>query len=151
MIRILLKKDVRGIGRKGEIKNVADGYFRNFLMPHDLALPVTDQVLKKVEEEMKQKETAKAKNKSAAEKLAEKLRDYSITIKSTMDEKGHLFGSVTADIIEQELKKKGFDIKELHGKVVTDKPLKMKGVHRAVLQFPEGVTAECTVIIENSH
>jgi len=147
-MKVLLKKDVRGVGRKGEIKNVADGYFRNFLMPHDLALPVTDEVLKKIEGEIKQKEEVRAKNKSVAEKLAENLHNHPIVIKGNMDESGHLFGSINAAAVEKELKKNGFDILKLHGKIMLEEPLKIKGTYTVPVQFPDDVKAECVVIIE---
>lgn len=147
-MKVLLKKDIKGIGRKGDVKNVADGYYRNFLLPQNAAVPVTERVMKKLDAEFKAQELQRAKNISAAEALRDDLRARPITIKGAMDEKGHLFGSVNAVAIEKELKKKGFDLSKLHGKIMLDGHLKEKGTHNVMIQFPEGVHAECTVIIE---
>lgn len=147
-MKVLLKKDIRGVGRKDEIKNVSDGYFRNFLMPQGLAVPVTESVLHTIEVEKKLKEAAKERNKSTAELLGDDIRAQPLIIKGKMDEKGHLFGSVNAAAIEQELKQKGFDLSKLHGKILLAEPLKEGGTHMVAIQFPEGVKVECAIIIE---
>lgn len=147
-MKVLLKKDIRGIGRKGEIKHVADGYFRNFLMPRELATPVTEHILKKAEDELKQKEADREKNKAAAKNMSEELQKHPLILKEKMDERGRLFGSVNARAIEQGLQKNGFYIRKLHGKIILKEPLKEKGTYQIPIQFPEGITGECTVIIE---
>ncbi len=147
-MKVLLKKDVRNVGRKGEVKNVAEGYFRNFLLPQSLAVPVTEGLAHTLETEGKQKEEHKQKVHGAIGALAEELAKTPITIKGKMDETGKLFGSVNVRTIEDELKKKKIDISKLHGTVVLGEHLKEKGSHRVEIRFPGGEKVHCTIVIE---
>lgn len=147
-MKVLLKKDIQGVGRKNEIKNVSDGYFRNFLMPNGFAVSITEEVRAELEQQTVKKDREMKKRAATVGILQEKLSAKQIVILSKMDETGKLFGSVNAMAIEKELKKSGFDLKELRGKIILSEPLKTKGAHGVPLQFSDGSTALATVIID---
>ena len=147
-MKVLLQKDIQGIGRKGEIKNVADGYYRNFLLPKSLALPVNESVYENLEQQKIREEKNKEKRKALIESSFGILDTNIITIKSKVDEKGHMFGSVNALALEKELKKQNIDLLALRGKIHLPHPIKEKGSHAVEIIFEGGEKKFITVIIE---
>lgn len=143
-MKIVLLQDVKKIGKKGEIKDVSDGYARNFLLAKNLAVPATPTAIDQVkQQEVKQQEELKGK-KDKTKKLAELLSGKNITI-HVKAKNGKLFGSVTARDISIALKKDGFDISE---KNIKFKPLKELGKKDAEIVFDFGITAKIFINIE---
>jgi len=104
-MRVLFLKDVSGSGRKGEIKDVKDGYARNFLIPRGLAKMATDSVEKKIQNERSQKEDQKKKRKEKLEKILKEIQKKGLEFSLKAGEGGSVFGSVTKKDIENALKK----------------------------------------------
>lgn len=104
-MKVILLKDVKGLGKEGELVNAKDGYARNFLIPRKLAVEATDANLKKWEEDMARKRQKQQEEYERALKLKEKIEDVSIEIKSKAGEGGKLFGSITSKDIAEALKK----------------------------------------------
>lgn len=104
-MKVILLKDVKGLGKEGELVNAKDGYARNFLIPRKLAVEATDANLKKWEEDMARKRQKQQEEYERAIKLKEKIEDVSIEIKSKAGEGGKLFGSITSKDIAEALKK----------------------------------------------
>jgi len=104
VMKVILKQDVKGLGKSGEMHEVSDGYARNFLLPRGLAVEanatnINEMNVKKEAEKMrKDKELAKAKE------LAERLKDITVVIKAKAGENGKLFGSITSKEIADRLK-----------------------------------------------
>lgn len=98
-MRVILKQDVRDLGSRGAVVNVADGYARNYLLPRGLAMPATDSNLKQREQHITVQKTKTARLHDSAGSLARKLEGLSITIRARTGEAGRLFGSVTAQDI----------------------------------------------------
>lgn len=94
-MKVLLTKDVKSLGKAGEIKEVADGYGKNFLIGKGLALHATTEVLNRWKAEQKRAAENEAKEIAAAKDLAEKLNATKLTIKHKIGANGHLIGSVT--------------------------------------------------------
>ena len=94
-MKVLLTKDVKSLGKAGEIKEVADGYGKNFLIGKGLALHATTEVLNRYNAEQKKLAENEAKEISIAKELAEKLNATKLTIKHKIGANGHLIGSVT--------------------------------------------------------
>ena len=94
-MKVLLTKDVKSLGKAGEIKEVADGYGKNFLIGKGLALHATTEVLNRWKAEQKKAAENEAKEIAAAKELAEKLNATKLTIKHKVGANGHLIGSVT--------------------------------------------------------
>ncbi len=110
-MKVVLLSDIKNIGNGGDIKEVADGFARNFLFPKKLAEMATEEAIKRAEA-VKQKQTADAeKNLKAIQDLAGQLDGKEIVV-CVKAKNGKLFGSVTAKDIAKELKKEKFNIKE---------------------------------------
>jgi large subunit ribosomal protein L9 len=139
-MKVLLTKDVKGVGKAGEIKDVADGYGKNFLIGKGLALLATNEVLKKYESEQRKKAANEAAEIEQLNAIKAKLADIKVVIRKKLGDTGHLFGSVTKDeiahaLMEQhgiEIDKKELDAK--HG-------IKTTGLHALDLKLGHGIHA----------
>ncbi len=103
-MKVILLKDVKGLGKEGELVNAKDGYARNFLFPKKLAIEATDANLKKWEEDMAKRKQKQQEEYEKAVKLKEKIESISIELKSKSGEGGKLFGSITSKDVAQALK-----------------------------------------------
>ncbi len=102
-MKVLLTKDVKTLGKAGEIKEVADGYGKNFLIGKGLALHATTEVLNKWKADQKKQAEKEAKEIADAKELAEKINSTKLTIKHKVGANGHLIGSVTNKEISESL------------------------------------------------
>ncbi|MFH1162311.1 MAG: 50S ribosomal protein L9 [Candidatus Jorgensenbacteria bacterium] len=142
-MKIVLLHDVKGLGRKEDVKEVKDGYARNFLLPRKLAEPASAAALERVAslEARRAREREKHLTRAAAE--AEKLAAIPLQFHARVGEKGELFGSVTAEDIAALLKERG--IAEVRG--VRTAPLRALGEHAVELDFGEGMKRTVTVTV----
>ena len=139
-MKVLLTKDVKGVGKAGEIKEVADGYGKNFLIGKGLALAATNEVLKKYESEQKKKAASQAAEIERLNAIKAQLADIKVTIIKKLGNTGHLFGAVTKDEISDALKTQhGIEIdkKELDAK----HGIKTTGLHDLDLKLGHGIHA----------
>ena len=142
-MKVVLKQDVKGLGKKGELVNASDGYARNFLFPKNLAVEANAQnmtELKNREQAAKYKidtETAEAK------KNAERISGKTITITAKAGANGKLFGSVTAKEIAEKIEKE-FGIKTDKRKISVD-DIKQFGTYEFEIKLYTGVTAKLFV------
>ncbi|MCF6462819.1 50S ribosomal protein L9 [Clostridium sp. Cult1] len=104
-MKVILLKDVKGLGKAGELVNAKDGYARNFLFPRNLAIEATPANMKKWEERKKVEEAKEKAEYEKALKLKEKIEGLTIELKGKAGEGGKLFGSITSKDISQALKK----------------------------------------------
>jgi large subunit ribosomal protein L9 len=109
-MNVILKQDIPNLGHKDDIVVVKDGYARNYLIPKGLAINATAQARKVHEEILRQRAHKEAQLKEAAEQLAEKLKQVSLTIGAKTSTKGKIFGSVNTIQIAEALNEKGFDV-----------------------------------------
>ena len=148
-MKVVFLQDVEGSGRVGEIKNVADGYARNFLLPRGLAAPATADAIKKAEARAAAEARRQATLDEQAKTLAEKLAGVAITIVAKAGSKGRLFGSVTqADIAQEVTNLLGQEV-DRH-QVLLAEPIKEVGTHEFALQLTRNVqpTVSVEVIAE---
>lgn len=109
-MKVLFLQNVKNVAQIGDIKDVADGYARNFLFPRDIAR-LADKESQKLSEKLKSAHLAELSLKKAeAEKLASKIGDMTFEMSAETNPEGHLYGSITADNISEELKKAGFGV-----------------------------------------
>jgi large subunit ribosomal protein L9 len=143
-MKVLLLKDVKGTGKAGEVKEVKDGYGKNFLISKGFALNATDEVIANYKEEQKIKAAQEAEEIAQAEALAEKINSTKLTIKHQVGANGHLIGSVTNKEISEALKEQ-FDI-EIDKKAIslTDK-IKAVGIFEADCKLGHAVHATLKV------
>ncbi|HEY5039935.1 MAG TPA: 50S ribosomal protein L9 [bacterium] len=145
-MKVLLKQDVKKIGKKGELLEVKEGYARNFLIPNGLAIEAIGGAMKQVEEQNKAKERHKAKEKGEASALADKMQKVSIVLKHKAGEEGRLFGSITAAEIADALKPKGFEVDKK--KIVLEEPIRLVGQYSVKLKLHPEVIATLSVTVE---
>jgi large subunit ribosomal protein L9 len=148
-MKVILLKDVKGTGVKGDVVNISDGYARNFLFPKGLAVEATKSNLN----ELKNKERAQQKRieqeKQEARELAKKISEITLVIKAKSGENGKLFGSVTNKEIAQELKKQ-HNITIDRKKIVLNEPIKQLGqMDLEVKLYPE-ISGKLTVKVEEA-
>jgi large subunit ribosomal protein L9 len=144
-MRIVLLKDIKNIGQAGDIKEVSDGYARNFLLPQKLAMPATESVVKQaLDAKSKQLETEKAQQEKMKE-LAKIIAGKRIVIKAK-EKKGKLFGSINAKNIAQELKKEKIEISEKS--IVIESPIKELGEYEIKIRLDHGIEASLLLAIE---
>lgn len=147
IMKVVLLKQVKGLGQPGDIKEVADGYARNFLLPQNLAVLATPQAIAKAEkkaEEKEKKEEVKSKN---LKKLEKKLKGLKLEIKAKANEAGTLYKAVGAKEIIEELNKKGFSVEEK--KIKIDSPFKKIGEYEVSVDLGKGKEIKFTLIIES--
>lgn len=143
-MKVILLGDIANLGKRNEIKEVSDGYARNFLLARKLAILATPANLKAIEERKRKESAEQEKKKKLISEIFNKIKDKVITIKENANEKGELFGSVGKEKILETIKNEGFEeIKEEY--IRLEKPLKAIGEHKIELGF-EGLK---TVFILN--
>lgn len=145
-MKVVLLKDILGTGKKGEIKDVADGYARNFLLKKNLAKLATSDVLAglKAEEERRKKQMEKELKEN--QEIAGKLDGAEIEIKAKTSEAGTLYSAVSASKIVQEVKK-SFGLNLKPEQVVIKEPIKEIGEKKVLVKFGHGLEAEMRLII----
>jgi large subunit ribosomal protein L9 len=145
-MEVILKEDVNKLGHRGDVVKVADGYGRNYLLPHKLAMEAT-AANKVVIEQMKQAAVRRsAKEKSEAELLVNQLNQVELVFKRKVGENEHLFGSVTAAEITHQLEEKGFTIDRR--KLQLEEPLRQLGEFHVPVKLHREVTAHVKVTVK---
>ena len=125
-MKVILLKDVKGTGKKGEVKEVSDGYARNFLLPKKMAKVADNQAVKELKEQNKSAEIKAQKEYEEAVELGDKMKEMNIEIYSKAGEGGRLFGSITAKEIAEQLKKqKGIAVDKR--KILLNEPIRVLG------------------------
>ena len=144
-MKVILKEDVKGQGKKGQLVNVSDGYARNFLLPRGLAMEADAQAmndLKNKEEAARHRLEMEKKN---AEETARLLTGKTLKLSAKAGQGGRLFGSVTTKEVAEELKKQfGLDIEK---RKIAMADIKAYGSYEAEIKFSHGITAKLTVIV----
>jgi large subunit ribosomal protein L9 len=126
-MKLLLIKEVEGLGKPGDLVNVSDGYARNFLFPRNLASEPTPQALRRVEAEKRRGVREVVKLKEQGEAVAKALENCSVNLVAKAGEGGHLFGSVSAADIARALAADGRKVEEAW--LQLDRPIKELGIY----------------------
>ncbi len=124
-MKVILLKDISGIGHKLEIKNVSDGYARNYLFPHKMAEAASAGNLKKVQDYQKSLEKKHQDKEENIQKLASQLDKVVLTVSAKVGEKGKLFESITEQKIADLLSQQGLSVKK--SQIDLEKPIKTLG------------------------
>ena len=145
-MKVILKADVRGKGKKGQMIEVAEGYARNFLLPKGLAVLATADAMNTMRLQEKAKAKADAEAKAAATEIAEKLKGLQVKVASKGGEGGKLFGAVTGREIAAALKEQhGVDIDSK--KLVLDEPIKSFGSYQVKAKLGFEISGSVYVIV----
>lgn len=143
-MKVILIEDVRNVGEKSEIKDVADGYARNFLFSNKLAKPATPAFLKELAVLKSKLNKEETELKKRLEGIANEFNKAALDFYVKTDETGTVFGSVTKEMILKEIRNSGFITKE-RVDIELSRPLKELGDHKIKVDLKKGVTAELTV------
>lgn len=142
-MKIILRENLENLGEIGDVVEVKNGYARNYLIPRKLAYEANTRNLNQLEAQKKQLDRKIEKDKLHAEKLREGLEKVSLTIQMKVGEDEKLFGSVTTQMIADELKEKGFDIDRK--KIVIPEPIKALGIYTVEMKLHKDVEAKVKV------
>lgn len=145
MMKVIFIKDISGVARKNETKDVAEGYARNFLLPRGFAIPATNAAVAGVEREKAHKAAEIEKKTTRFREYAKELSETPLVFKVKIGEKGKAFGSVGPAKIVDALKRRGIIIDKSW---LSRESLKTVGEHKIIISFLHGVKMEARVIIE---
>lgn len=145
-MKIILLKDVSKVGKKYDLKDVAEGFAQNLLIPRGLAVLATPQQIKKIDIEKAKEMMEKKIQGELLAKSLETIKDLKLTLKEKANEKGHLFAGVTREVLAEEIKK-ATRLNIDPESIKLDKPLKEIGEHKVMIEAG-GKRAEFTVMIE---
>lgn len=145
-MKIILTEDVKKIGKKGEVVNVKQGYFRNYILPNNLGIEANKENLAKLEEHLAEVKEEENKNIAKAKENKEKVENTSVTIKVKAGEEGKLFGSITNKDIMEALDEKGIEV----DKKKIDKADKIDslGEYTVDIKLYQQINASLKVIVE---
>uniref|UniRef100_UPI0040284B7D 50S ribosomal protein L9 n=1 Tax=Prevotella sp. TaxID=59823 RepID=UPI0040284B7D len=148
-MEIILKEDIIGLGYKNDIVNVKSGYGRNYLIPQGKGVIASESAKKVLAENLKQQAHKLAAIKAEAEKKAEALNGVELVIESKVSATGVTYGSVNANVVADELQKKGFEIDR---KIITMHDIKTVGEFEATIHFHKEVEVKLPikVVAENA-
>jgi len=142
-MKVILTEEIRGLGTRGDVVNVKDGYARNYLLAKNLAREATPGNLKSIEQERKKWALLASQEKDAAQKAATGVQGIKITVQKRVGENGQLFGSVTANEIADALVAKGVQVEKR--RIELDHPIKSLGTHDVEVRLHRDVTAHLQV------
>ena len=146
-MKVLLMRDHDKLGKAGDMKNVADGYARNFLLPRRLAVLATAGALKQAETVRRAEEKRRARLFAEAQAVAHQLTGTTLIFRALASETGKLYGSITAgDIAEAVQREKGLELDKR--KIELREPLRSLGTHTVSVRLAAELVPSLTVIIE---
>ncbi len=143
-MKIILIKDVKGIGRKYDVKDVSDGYARNFLMPKKLARPATPNALEELKKAKEKSEREDAELTKRLGEIARKIGESRLEFRLKTDENGSVFGSITKEMILRAMREHGWLGKE-RANIVLERPIKEFGEHKIIVGLKKGIEAELKI------
>jgi len=145
-MKVIFQADVKGKGKKGELKEVSDGYARNFLLPKKLAVEATTDNLNTLRLKEKARAKQMAEEKAAAEATAEKLKAIVVKISAKAGAGGKLFGSITSKEISEALQKQ-FGLSIEKNKIVQDNPIKGYGSFSVKCKLGYEISGTINVVV----
>jgi len=145
-MKVILTEEIRGLGTRGDVVSVKDGYARNFLFPKNLAREATAGNLKQIEHERRKWSLLAQQEKDAAQKAADSVKGIKIVVQKRVGEHGQLFGSVTANEIADALEAKGVNVDKR--RIELAHPIKNIGVHDVEVRLHKDVAAHIQVEVQ---
>lgn len=145
-MQIILLQDVRNIGKKYDVKNVSDGYARNFLFPNGLADPATSDAIKELEKKKTLIEKEDRELVKRLEEVARNLKERHLEFPVKTGLNGEIFGSVTKEMILKGLRDAGL-VRAERVEIKLNRPLKELGEHKVEAYLKKGIAAELKVVL----
>ncbi len=144
-MKVILLKDIENIGKKGDIKKVANGYARNFLFPKKLVKIASKEVIEELEKQKELEEKKAEEELKATQEIVSKIDGLEIEMPVKVDEQGKLYGSINEVEISKILTEKRFNIKKKQIKI--PQPIKEIGEHQVTILFDHNLEAEIKIIV----
>ena len=142
-MKVILLKDVPGLGERGQIQDVKEGYARNYLLPRGLAAEATGGTIRLFQGQKKAVEDRVQRERDEAEQLAGQLAQMVLEIRARAGEGGRLFGAVTAHQVANALAARGFRVSKKQ--VELDEPIKAAGFYKVPVRISRGIVAQVDV------
>lgn len=142
-MKVIFLKDVKGQGKKGDVKEVSEGYAQNFLFKNGVAKPATQGNVKTLENQHAAEEKRKEDEKQEAVELGKKMEEITVQIKAKSGEGGRLFGAITSKQIGEALSKQGFKVDKR--KIELEEPIRTLGVMQVPIKLHKDVKATLKV------
>ena len=143
-MKVILKDNIKGVGKKNEVINASDGYARNFLFPKNLAVEATPENMQKLNSQNQAKQYRKDQEKEQAQEIAKKLETLTVEIKVQAGENGKIFGSVSSKEISESLEKQ-YKIIIDKKKIEIKEPIKVLGTRTVKARLFEGVVGKIKI------
>ncbi|HET9794858.1 MAG TPA: 50S ribosomal protein L9 [Thermoanaerobaculia bacterium] len=147
-MKIILTDEVRGLGRRGDVVDVKNGYARNFLLPQGLAFLANPANVRRLEEEKKRYDEKVLREKGVAEKVAAQMAGLRLTLVKKAGEGDVLYGSVTAGEIADQLAEKGIAVDRR--RIELEEPIKRLGEHQVHVKLHRDVTVPITIEVQGA-
>lgn len=145
-MKVILTSDVPTLGKSGELKDVADGYARNFLLARKLAVSASGGAYRAWQHDIASREEQRKRERDEAEIAAQRISSTTLTMGVKVGEGGKLYGSITAKDIADALGRRGITV-DRH-KIDLDEPLKSLGTYKVAIRVASGMTPEVTIAVE---
>lgn len=145
-MKVILTADVEKIGKSGELRDVAEGFARNYLIPKKLAVPAAGGAYRAWQHDIASREEKRRREREEAEVAANRINSTTLTMGVKVGEGGKLYGSITAKEIADALGRRGIMV-DRH-KIELDDPLKALGTYKVAVKVFSGMTPEVTVVVE---
>ena len=145
-MKVILLQNIKSLGQVGDIKDVADGYARNFLIPEKMAEVATEEAVKRAEAKKFQEKSQKEAEIDGLKTLAERISGKKIILKSK-EKGGKLFGSITAKDIALALKKEGLEVSEKS--IIIKKAIKKVGRYKIEISLDNGIQSKINLAVES--
>jgi large subunit ribosomal protein L9 len=146
-MKVILIADVADLGKSGELRDVADGFARNFLIPRKLAVPAAGGAFRAWQHDVANREEKRKREREEAEVLVARVTSTTLTMGVKVGEGGKLFGSVTAKDVAEALGRRGIEV-DRH-RIELEEPLKQLGTYKVAVRVHPGLDpAEVTVVVE---
>ena len=142
-MQVILLRDVSGVGQKGSVKNVSDGYALNHLIPNKMAQMATPDALKNLEKKNAEDKARRAEQEKEWAAIAGRMKSFTLMVRANGDAKGHLYKKISAEDIAKVLREQGIDVPEesIHPKM----PIKQTGAWPVEIRLGETVA---TITVE---
>ena len=145
-MKVILKQDVKGTGKKGDILDVSDGFAKNFLFKKGLAEPASSTAVNVLTMQKEAEARRRAEEIAAIRENAKKMDKATVTVPIRCGENGKVFGSVTSKEIAALLAESGYEVDKK--KILLKEPIKQAGEYNVEIRFMEGVSCKITVIVK---
>ena len=145
-MKVILTKDVPKLGKSGDMKQVADGYATNFLIPQGLAVSAAGGAYRAWQHDVASREEKRKKEREEAEIAATRIASTTLTMGVKVGDGGKLYGSITSKDIADALERRGIVV-DRH-KIDLEEPLKMLGTYKVAIKVSQGLTPEVTIAVE---